>query len=112
MNVGDFVKRNNVSFRTGEDRRLIEKSAQQKVVAFVIISPEEKSKLRTRKNRMTVPTSFYSVSFMFFDTNGRPRGFVNGWQDLEVARVLVEKLQIKREIDEEQLRRMKLMMYL
>lgn len=112
MKVGDFVKRNNVVIRSGGDRRLIEKSAEQKVVAFVIISPDEKSNLRTRTDRMTVPTSFYSVSFMFFDTDGHPRGFVNGWQDLEVARVLVEKLQIKREIDEEQLRRMKLMMYL
>jgi hypothetical protein len=102
--VGQFVKKYRVNLRTGADRRLVEENYAQRVIGYIAYEFEDGDDFDTR--------AFKSINhvFVFYDLDGKPRGYFNGWQDTRHAIRMIEKMQVRRGFDEHELKKMKLLM--
>lgn len=104
MTVGQFVLKHRVQLRTGADRRLIEDNYTQRVVGYIAYDFEDGDDLDTR--------AFKAVNhvFVFFDVDGKPRGYFNGWQDTRHAIRMIERMKVHRGFDDHELKKMKLLL--
>lgn len=103
LEVGEFIGTYKVSVRTGADRRLLEENSSQKVVGYLSVDVSHMYK-KLMKNDQVM------MAFVFFDIEGTPRGFVNGWQDVRSAIDMIEKMQVQRKFDKSSVRKMKLLL--
>jgi len=106
MKVGELIKRYEVNLRTGADRRLCDANRNQKIIGFIAETIGSDKVLKFLKK------GELACTFVFFDTEGQPRGFVNGWQDVHGAIDMIEKLRLERGYDKFLFRKMKLMIAL
>ncbi len=83
MKVEQLVNKHYLKFRTGTDQRIIEVNKQQEVVGWFVLRtiPQSASPFGEMKK---------FVAFVFFDVDGHPRGYVDGWQDTQNALKIIE----------------------